>query len=104
MTASSRPLPLAEAYSRAADPASGWRGSGAIRDYVAPERPDGTLMPTALVTRGEFDFVTEECLQEWDAALSRCRRRTFKGCSHHGLLEDAELYAETFENFWCEFD
>lgn len=97
------PKPLSDAYARAADPAAGWRGSQAIRSYIAPPL-NGLKLPSALVTRGEHDFVTDDCLGAWPAALSTLRKRTFSGCSHHGLLEDPGQYAAAFEAFWCEYD
>jgi len=63
-------------------------------------------MPSALVMRGEYDFVTEECVQGWRDAFNHkfVRMKILDGCSHHGLLEDGGMYGEIVDSFFAEYD
>lgn len=106
------PGPLAEAYEKAG---TVWRGTDAIKGYEA-EGPDvegkgkGRRSPSAMVMRGEHDFVTEKCCEGWrslfaDGLGSRSvRYKTLEGCSHHGLLEDGPRYGELLDSFFAEYD
>jgi pimeloyl-ACP methyl ester carboxylesterase len=98
------PQPLADAYTAAG---TVWRGTTAIQDYSA-QAPSGdaTTMPSALVLRGEHDFVTEACRKDWKELFNSrsVRERTLKDCSHHGLLESGPMYGEMVNSFFGEYD
>jgi len=103
------PKPLEDAYANAG---TVWSGTKCILDYIA--RPpikqpnsDSKYMPSALILRGEYDFVTESCSKGWKEELfcSRSvRERTLNGCSHFGLLENGPMYGEVLDSYFGEYD
>ena len=112
------PQPLVDAYAAAG---TVWRGTKAISNYTATATTDDEesgaaantrkrRMPSAMILRGEYDFVTEICCEGWkslfqDYGKSRSvRYKTLDGCSHHGLLENGPLYGETLDSFFTEYD
>jgi proline iminopeptidase len=96
---------LEDAYAHAG---TVWRGTSAIEDYVAkPPSQKASRMPSALVTRGEYDFVTETCVEEWRKSLFNhqfVRQVVFEGCAHHGLLEQGQTYGQVLERFFAQYD
>lgn len=106
------PEPLANAYASAG---TVWRGTTAIQDYFA-QPPTNTnndgnnnkvsIMPSALVLRGEHDFVTEVCSKDWKELFNSrsIRERTLQDCSHHGLHENAIMYGDIVDSFFAEYD
>lgn len=97
---------LKEAYANAG---SVWRGTSAIADYIAKPPPTSSTrrMPSTLIMRGEYDFVSEASVSQWTAILSNAksvRYKTLMGCSHHGLLEDGMAYGEILDLFCSEYD
>ena len=77
------PAPLLNARAHAG---TVWRGTTAVADYVAtaPGEEEKEL-PPALVIRGEYDFVTEDCVVGWKKDVGgnpRAKRR----CRHILLL------------------
>lgn len=98
------PPKLKEAYANAG---TVWRGTDAIKDYVAtaPEE-DASRMPSSMIMRGEYDFVSEECIESWKSVFNTkfLRYKTMKGCSHHGLFEDGAAYGELIDSFCSEYD
>jgi len=101
----SYPEPLKAAYGHAG---SVWKGTAAIPDYVAhPPTKNAKRMPSALVMRGEFDFVSSECICGWKSTLFNhkfVREKILKACSHHALLENGAAYGEIVESFCSEYD
>jgi len=100
------PQPLLDAYDNAAAPES-WRGSEVLRGYGAtPPYLTASRMPSCLVLRGEFDFVTEECVEGWKDAFNHkfVRMKMLDGCSHHGLLENGGMYGEVVDSYLQEYD
>eukprot|EP00587_Corethron_hystrix_P000685 CAMPEP_0113303220 /NCGR_PEP_ID=MMETSP0010_2-20120614/3729_1 /TAXON_ID=216773 ORGANISM="Corethron hystrix, Strain 308" /NCGR_SAMPLE_ID=MMETSP0010_2 /ASSEMBLY_ACC=CAM_ASM_000155 /LENGTH=372 /DNA_ID=CAMNT_0000157185 /DNA_START=83 /DNA_END=1201 /DNA_ORIENTATION=+ /assembly_acc=CAM_ASM_000155 len=101
----SYPEPLKAAYDRAG---TFWRGTAAIPEYVAhPPTENAEKMPSALVIRGEFDFVSPECVRGWKSTAFNhqfVREKTLSGCSHHGLLENGAAYGEMVDSFCSEYD
>ena len=98
------PLQLKEAYANAG---TVWRGTDAIEDYVAtPPEEDASRMPSSLIMRGEYDFVSEECIEPWKSVFNTkfLKYKTMKGCSHHGLYEDGATYGELIDSFCAEYD
>ena len=99
------PGPLKAAYDHAG---TTWRGTTAIANYAAkPLHAGAERTPSALVLRGEYDFVTAPCVTPWKDLLwtSRSVRfQTLAGCSHHGLLEQPLLYGDIVESFFAEYD
>jgi proline iminopeptidase len=99
-----KPQPLVDAYAHAG---TVWRGTEAISDYSAtPPLPNASRMPSAMVLRGEDDFVTEKCIHGWKEAFCNkfIRFKVLPGCSHHGLLENGPLYGEVIDSFFAEYD
>jgi hypothetical protein len=98
------PDALKQAYDKAG---TVWRGTAVISDYVAaPPSEDAATMPSCLVMRGEHDFVTASCVEEWKTLLNSrsVRYRTLDGCSHHGLLENPVVYGDIVDSFYAEYD
>jgi len=104
------PSPLQQAYCKRGNV---WQGTDAIQDYVAQE-PEPTslisMMPSVLLLRGEFDFVSPiQCLDNWKglfdhAGATSCETSTLAGCSHYGMLEDSALYSKTLDSFLSEVE
>ncbi len=101
------PKPLEDSYAKAG---TVWSGTKAISEYIA-QPPTisgaGSIMPCALVLRGEHDVVTELCCKDWKEELLRCRsvrERTLEDCSHHGLLENGPMYGEIINSYFGEYD
>jgi pimeloyl-ACP methyl ester carboxylesterase len=96
--------PLVDAYAHAG---TVWRGTMAIPDYEAqPPSEDAARMPSTMVMRGEYDFVTEACVEGWKDVFNHkfVRLKTVSGCSHHGLLENGALYGDMVDSFFAEYD
>ena len=100
-----KPQPLTDAYAHAG---TVWRGTHAIKDYAAqPPSEEAAALPPAMIMRGQFDFVTEVCSQDWKAKIwnhSRIREKILADCSHHGLLENNFLYGDLVDSFCTEYD
>jgi proline iminopeptidase len=102
-----RPQALKDAYNHAG---TVWRGTVAIANYVAmPPKTDSSAspLPPAMVLRGQHDFVTNACIQDWKETIWRHRRMREKeipGCSHHGLLENAFLFGDCIDSYCTEYD
>jgi len=98
------PKILADTYANAG---TVWRGTSAIANYAAEPPPEAaSRMPSALIMRGEFDFVDETSIEGWKHAFNTqfLRFKTLEGCSHHGLFENERLYGEIVDSFFGEYD
>ncbi|KAL9188941.1 hypothetical protein ACHAXT_011431, partial [Thalassiosira profunda] len=98
------PKILADAYESAG---TVWRGTDAIRDYVAEPPPeDAKRMPSTLIMRGEHDFVSEKQVQTWKDVHNSpfVRHKTLEGCSHHAMLENGAIYGEIVDSYFAEYD
>lgn len=98
------PSPLIDAYAHAG---TVWRGTAAIPGYEAqPPSENAARMPSALVMRGEYDFVDSECVEGWKACFNHdfVRLKVMEGCGHHGLLENGRAYGEAVNAFFSEYD
>jgi proline iminopeptidase len=97
------PKPLQSAREHAG---SLWRGTTAIADYVATSPREQQLLPPALILRGEYDFVTEQCVMGWKSIWPTGKLKYFvlEECAHHGLLERETLYGQLIGSFCCEHD
>ncbi len=94
------PRPLQRAYEKASGT---WGGIDVIPDYEAAIASRINRIP-ALVTRGEFDFVTAENLERWKDCFVDVETAELKSCSHHGLLEKPEQYGALLNGFLGRFD
>ena len=98
------PEVLAESYANAG---TVWRGTNAIADYVAQSPSiSAAKMPSTLIMRGEFDFVSESSVEAWKDVFNTkfLRYKTLEGCSHHAMLENGELYGELVDSYFGEYD
>lgn len=98
------PKPLTDAYAHAG---TVWRGTHSIPDWEAsPPSERAARMPSAMVMRGEHDFVSHECVERWKDSFNHpyVRERVIDGCAHHGLLEDGKAYGELVDSFFSEYD
>jgi len=97
------PRSLQESYSKRGKV---WQGTEVIQDYVATG-PSMVLnpLPPVLLTRGEYDFVSQlHAFDEWADLFSnnfsaKCKRSTLLGCSHYSMLEDQSLSCRIIEQF-----
>jgi proline iminopeptidase len=100
-----RPQALTDAYNYAG---TVWRGTQAIADYVAtPPSDSAAALPPAMVLRGEHDFVTQACIQDWKGKLwnhNRMREKVVAGCAHHGVLENGFVYGDIIDSYCTEYD
>ena len=84
-----------------------WRGTHVIADYVAkPPSQDAARMPSSLILRGEYDFVSQTSVDRWKSKFNTkfLRYKTLEGCSHHALFENGKLYGETLDSYFSEYD
>jgi pimeloyl-ACP methyl ester carboxylesterase len=100
------PLNLLDAYAQAAKT---WRGIQAIPGYVASlneNEETGPLMLTqpAFFIRGQDDFVTQACIDDWSKLFSDTQTMVLAGCSHHALLENEKLYGVVVSCFLVDHD
>ncbi len=101
---SDKPQALVDAYSHAG---TIWRGTDVIQEWKAAKpRDDASRLPSALILRGEYDFVDEECCEGWKDVFNHkfVRYKVLSDCSHHGLLENGPLYGEVVDSFFAEYD
>ena len=106
------PEPLANAIEHRGR-SSSWSGPEAVGDYVAsmphPVSPTScvhplniNMMPSVLLIRGEFDFITEICITGWRSIFAdglkssgmAYREEVMKNCAHYCHLEDEQSFAE----------
>jgi pimeloyl-ACP methyl ester carboxylesterase len=94
------PKPLKVAYAKSGRV---WKGTDIVMNYKATiDKP--LERPPALCLRGEFDFVSEENISLWGRCFRDLAYSVLFDCSHHGLLENPELYAATLQAFWKEYE
>ncbi len=104
-----KPQPLIDAYDHAGEQGI-WRGTQSIQDWEAISSSQlsssAKRMPSAMIMRGEYDFVTEDCILGWKDAFNHkfVRIKELEGCSHHGLLEKGNVYGEIVDSFFAEYD
>lgn len=111
------PFPLMDSYAQAGP--KHLRGLETIGNYVATlstldddtneenktpteEEDVKKLQPPVLVLRGQHDFVTEACVEGWDALFERRQHMTLAGCSHYGMLENEIMYGSVISSFLSE--
>ncbi len=76
-------------------------GPEAISDYVAYP-PSSLFFPPVLIIRGQYDFITEACIQGWREIFGQnsnsrdnaYREETIENCAHYCHLEDATCFGD----------
>lgn len=76
-------------------------GPEAVSDYVAYP-PLGLFFPPVLLIRGQYDFISEVCIQGWrdifgqdtNSRGNAYREETIKNCAHYCHLEDAKSFGD----------
>jgi proline iminopeptidase len=99
-----KPQSLIDAYNHAG---TIWRGTDVIQEWKATKpMDDAKRMPSAMVMRGEYDFVSQECVDGWKKVFNHpfVRVKVLDGCSHHGLLENGNAYGEIVDSYFAEYD
>ena len=99
-----KPQPLVDAYAHSG---TVWRGTDVIQGWKAEHPTDrANRMPSTMIMRGEYDFVSQECIEGWKKAFNHpyVRVKVLEGCSHHGLLENGNEYGDTVDSFFAEYD
>jgi pimeloyl-ACP methyl ester carboxylesterase len=96
------PLSLLDAYAQAGKI---WRGIDAIPDYVASLDVENIRLPyPAFVIRGQDDFVTRACIEDWSKLFENTQTMVLAGCSHHALLENEQLVGDVISSFLVDHD
>eukprot|EP00581_Thalassiosira_minuscula_P014686 CAMPEP_0183719376 /NCGR_PEP_ID=MMETSP0737-20130205/12346_1 /TAXON_ID=385413 /ORGANISM="Thalassiosira miniscula, Strain CCMP1093" /LENGTH=334 /DNA_ID=CAMNT_0025949093 /DNA_START=175 /DNA_END=1179 /DNA_ORIENTATION=- len=80
-------------------------GPEEVADYVA-HPPSRDSLPPVLMIRGEYDFVTEKCIEGWREIFgedSEPRGTTYReeemsNCAHYCHLEDAQSFGELIKS------
>jgi len=101
-----KPKAIKDAYEHAGERGI-WRGTDSIEGWKAIKPMEGLQrMPSCMVMRGENDFVSSECIEGWKDAFNHkfVRTKVLDGCSHHGLLENGNMYGEIVDSFFSEYD
>mmetsp|Transcript_21911 Transcript_21911/g.36210 ORF Transcript_21911/g.36210 Transcript_21911/m.36210 type:complete len:311 (+) Transcript_21911:107-1039(+) len=80
-----------------------WDDMDVIADYEI-STPKILESPPALATRGEYDFVTTDCLTEWRKCFTNIETEEMLDCSHHALLEKPGVYASVLIPFLAKHD
>ena len=99
-TGDEQPAPIADAYAHAG---TSWRGSGVIAELAVDVGALGAITTPTLVLRGEFDFVTEACVEPW-RALPSAEFVTLANASHHALIEEPDSYMQVLSAHLCKHD
>jgi len=76
-------------------------GPEAVSDYVAYP-PSSLFFPPVLFIRGQYDFITEACIEGWrdifgqdsNSRGNAYREETMENCSHYCHLEDAKSFGD----------
>jgi proline iminopeptidase len=106
------PLVLLDAYAHAGNAL--WRGASAIPNYCASQETNKDksesqskrqpLNIPSCVLRGQYDFVTNRCVEGWYDLLENVQYTVLAGCSHHGLLEQERLFGDVIYAFLEDHD
>jgi len=82
-------------------------GPEAVSNYVA-HPPSIHSLPPVLMIRGQYDFITEKCIEGWreifnqDSSNSRgtvtYREEEMRDCAHYCHLEDAQSFGELIKS------
>jgi proline-specific peptidase len=124
----SNPVPLVLQDALASAGPIPWRGMAAIPNYqataIVAENMDGNAnftrsgigFPPTLLLKGEFDFVTRVCMEQWYDLLQPPRDDSTNptavvqdlvsvpNCSHYGMLEDEQAYGKILGGFFLRHD
>eukprot|EP00970_Alexandrium_tamarense_P005695 scaffold933_cov190-Alexandrium_tamarense.AAC.15 len=104
------PEPLVDAIKNRG--VAAWSGPEAVCDYVAHSPLSqscdsaGYGLPSVLLIRGEFDFITDDCTAGWRSifthnSTSRCnayREEIMQHCAHYCHLEDGQTFGDLVKN------
>lgn len=81
-------------------------GPEAVSDYVA--RPPSRVysLPPVLMIRGQYDFITEKCIEGWREIFARdsklggipYREEEMINCAHYCHLEDAQSFGDLIKS------
>mmetsp|Transcript_16094 Transcript_16094/g.38635 ORF Transcript_16094/g.38635 Transcript_16094/m.38635 type:complete len:332 (+) Transcript_16094:224-1219(+) len=80
-------------------------GPEAVADYVAYP-PSSCSLPPVLLIRGQYDFVTEKCVEGWRKIFSpdsnprgnSYREEEMRNCAHYCHLEDAQKFGDLIKS------
>lgn len=101
------PLALLDAYGQAG---TIWRGISAIPTYKAQLLPTTETSASSIINtpccilRGQYDFVTDKCIEGWQELFHNAQCTILAGCSHHALLENEQLYGDVILAFLEDYD
>lgn len=81
-------------------------GPEEVVDYVAHPPSRDSLMPPVLMIRGQYDFITEKCIEGWREIFSQdsksrgiaYREEEMNGCAHYCHLEDAQSFGDLIKS------
>jgi len=80
-------------------------GPEAVAGYVAYP-PSSHSLPPVLLIRGQYDFITEKCVQGWRKIFAQdsnprgnaYREEEMSNCAHYCHLEDAQSFGELIKS------
>jgi pimeloyl-ACP methyl ester carboxylesterase len=76
-------------------------GPDEVSDYVACPPPENALPPTLLI-RGQYDFITEKCIDGWrdifNVEGASYREEEMSNCAHYCHLEDAQSFGDLIKS------
>lgn len=75
-------------------------GPEAVSHYVA-HPPSKLSLPPVLLIRGEYDFITEPCIQGWREIFTSAhtyREEEMMNCAHYCHLEDAQRFGDLIKS------
>jgi pimeloyl-ACP methyl ester carboxylesterase len=70
-----------------------------LDDQDAPLLPQPTF-----VIRGQDDFVTQACIDNWNKLFENTQTMVLAGCSHHALLENEQMVGDVISSFVVDHD
>lgn len=81
-------------------------GPEEVADYVAHPPSSIDSFPSVLMIRGQYDFVTEKCIEGWREIFSQdskprgtaYREEEMSNCAHYCHLEDAQSFGDLIKS------
>jgi proline-specific peptidase len=82
-----------------------WRGLPAIEGWsVAESNRDSPMNVPTLLLRGQHDFCTDRCMEDWHRHLAMTQTTVLNNCSHYAMLEDEQQYGHAIMTFLQQVD
>lgn len=81
-------------------------GPESVSDYIARPPSRDFSLPPVLMIRGQYDFITEKCVEGWREIFSKgantggtaYREEEMSNCAHYCHLEDGQSFGELLKS------